>query len=92
MARRRPPDGIDVREPVYGAPPAGFRPADQEEAALPGLTVVSPAEVLATHLLEVIKRQPVAAAVAARPAPAARRDSNLTDRAGPRPTAACLTS
>ncbi|WP_420023231.1 flagellar biosynthesis protein FlhA [Cereibacter azotoformans] len=49
------PDGIDVREPVYGAP-ARWIPADhQEEAALRGLTVVTPAEVLATHLLEVLK-------------------------------------
>ncbi|WP_145105341.1 flagellar biosynthesis protein FlhA [Cereibacter sediminicola] len=49
------PNGIDVREPVYGAP-ARWIPADhQEEAALRGLTVVTPAEVLATHLLEVLK-------------------------------------
>lgn len=49
------PDGLDVREPVYGAP-ARWIPADhQEEAALNGLTVVTPAEVLATHLLEVLK-------------------------------------
>uniref|UniRef100_A4WVT6 Flagellar biosynthesis protein FlhA n=1 Tax=Cereibacter sphaeroides (strain ATCC 17025 / ATH 2.4.3) TaxID=349102 RepID=A4WVT6_CERS5 len=49
------PDGLDVREPVYGAP-ARWIPADhQEEAALSGLTVVTPAEVLATHLLEVLK-------------------------------------
>lgn len=49
------PDGIDVREPVYGAPARWIRPDDQEEAALQGLTVVSPPEVLATHLLEVIR-------------------------------------
>lgn len=50
------PSGNDVREPVYGAP-ARWVPADlQDEAALAGTTVVTPTEVLATHLLEVIKR------------------------------------
>jgi flagellar biosynthesis protein FlhA len=49
------PDGEDVREPVYGAPARWIRPDLQEDAALSGLTVVSPAEVLATHLLEVLK-------------------------------------
>jgi len=49
------PDGIDVKEPVYGAPARWILPDQQEEAAFAGLTVVSPPEVLATHLLEVIK-------------------------------------
>ena len=49
------PVGEDVKEPVYGAPARWIRPDDQEDAALAGLTVVSPAEVLATHLLEVMK-------------------------------------
>ncbi len=49
------PEGTDVREPVYGAPARWIRADHQEEAALAGLTVVSPAEVLATHLLEVMK-------------------------------------
>ncbi|MDR5652718.1 flagellar biosynthesis protein FlhA [Ruixingdingia sedimenti] len=49
------PPGEDVREPVYGAPARWIWPDTQEEAALAGLTVVSPAEVLATHLLEVLK-------------------------------------
>jgi flagellar biosynthesis protein FlhA len=49
------PEGHDVREPVYGAPARWIRPDHQEDAALVGLTVVSPAEVLATHLLEVIR-------------------------------------
>ena len=49
------PDGEDVKEPVYGAPARWIRPDDQEAAALAGLTVVSPPEVLATHLLEVMK-------------------------------------
>jgi flagellar biosynthesis protein FlhA len=49
------PDGEDVREPVYGAPARWIRPEQQEDAVLAGLTVVSPAEVLATHLLEVLR-------------------------------------
>ena len=50
------PPGGDVREPVYGAP-ARWIPQDaQDEAALAGVTVVGPTEVLATHLLEVVKR------------------------------------
>jgi flagellar biosynthesis protein FlhA len=49
------PDGIDVREPVYGAPARWIPAAEEERAAMQGLTVVSPPEVLATHLLEVIK-------------------------------------
>ena len=49
------PDGMDVREPVYGAPARWIRPDSHEDAVLSGLTVVSPPEVLATHLLEVIK-------------------------------------
>lgn len=49
------PDGLDAREPVYGAPARWINPDQQEDAALSGLTVVSPTEVLATHLLEVLK-------------------------------------
>lgn len=50
------PEGEDVREPVYGAPARWLPPEAQEEAALAGSTVVGPTEVLATHLLEVIRR------------------------------------
>ncbi|UWQ01423.1 flagellar biosynthesis protein FlhA [Aliiroseovarius crassostreae] len=50
------PDGDDVREPVYGAPARWINADDQEDAALQGGTIVSSTEVLATHLLEVIKR------------------------------------
>ena len=50
------PPGEDVAEPVYGAPARWILPDLREEAALSGMTVVSPNEVLATHLLEVIKR------------------------------------
>lgn len=49
------PPGEDVREPVYGAPARWIAAENQEAAVLNGLTVVSPSEVLATHLLEVIK-------------------------------------
>jgi flagellar biosynthesis protein FlhA len=49
------PAGVDVAEPVYRAPARWIAPADSELAALRGLTVVGPAEVLATHLLEVLK-------------------------------------
>ncbi len=49
------PAGEEVREPVYGAP-ARWIPVDaQEDVALQGTTVVTPTEVLATHLLEVMK-------------------------------------
>ena len=50
------PDGRDVSEPVYGAPARWISMADEEAAALQGITLVNPAEVLATHLLEVLKR------------------------------------
>jgi flagellar biosynthesis protein FlhA len=50
------PGGRDVTEPVYGAPARWIRPEDQEKAALTGATIVTPTEVLATHLLEVIRR------------------------------------
>ncbi|MCL4137725.1 UNVERIFIED_CONTAM: hypothetical protein GTU68_010703 [Idotea baltica] len=50
------PAGVDTVEPVYGAPARWINTQYQEEAALSGITLVSPAEILATHLLEVIKR------------------------------------
>lgn len=52
------PDGnstADTTEPVYGAPARWIQPDERETAAMNGLTLVSPPEVLATHLLEVIK-------------------------------------
>lgn len=52
----RPPKGRDVAEPVYGAPARWIEPNMQEEAALQGLSVVTPTEVIATHLLEVLKQ------------------------------------
>ncbi len=50
------PAGEDVSEPVYGAPARWITNNAQEEAALSGVTIVSATEVLATHLLEVIKQ------------------------------------
>ncbi|MEL6839619.1 MAG: flagellar biosynthesis protein FlhA [Pseudomonadota bacterium] len=48
--------GEQVDEPVYGAPARWIDPAQQEAAALAGMTTVQPTEVLATHLLEIVKR------------------------------------
>ncbi|MBA84284.1 flagellar biosynthesis protein FlhA [Thalassobius sp. S69A] len=50
------PAGEDVAEPVYNAPARWLDARNQEAAALAGATIVMPAEILATHLLEVIKR------------------------------------
>ncbi len=50
------PAGEDVSEPVYGAPARWVSQEAQEDAALSGITIVTATEVLATHLLEVIKR------------------------------------
>ena len=49
------PTGLDVREPVFGAPARWIAADDQEAAALAGLTTVAPAEVLSTHLLETVR-------------------------------------
>jgi flagellar biosynthesis protein FlhA len=50
------PVGEDVLEPVYNAPARWLEPAAQEAAAMSGATIVSPTEVLATHLLEEMKK------------------------------------
>jgi flagellar biosynthesis protein FlhA len=50
------PSGEDVKEPVYGAPARWIDGATQDSVALSGTTLVTPTEVLATHLLETIKR------------------------------------
>lgn len=50
------PPGEDVDEPVYRAPARWIAAEFQEDAALQGATVVTPTEVLATHLLEVMKQ------------------------------------
>jgi len=49
------PTGEAVSEPVYGAPARWIDARGQEDLALAGATIVAPAEVLATHLLEVIR-------------------------------------
>ncbi len=49
------PPGEDAAEPVYGAPARWIDPDLQEQAALSGLSVITPTEVVATHLLEIIK-------------------------------------
>ncbi|WP_299601385.1 flagellar biosynthesis protein FlhA [uncultured Tateyamaria sp.] len=50
------PQGEDTTEPVYGAPARWIATEDQEVAAIAGVTLVTPTEILATHLLEVIKQ------------------------------------
>lgn len=50
------PAGRDTTEPVYGALGRWIAETDQEAAALSGVTIVTPIEVLATHLLEVVKQ------------------------------------
>lgn len=49
------PGGQDVAEPVYGAPARWIAPEEREAADLAGHTIITPAEVIATHLLEIIK-------------------------------------
>jgi flagellar biosynthesis protein FlhA len=50
------PPGEQVKEPVYGAPARWIDPAARNDSALAGTTLVAPAEVLATHLLETIRQ------------------------------------
>lgn len=50
------PPGEDVSEPVYGAPARWIEAPKADDAAVAGFTVVTPVEVLATHLLETLKR------------------------------------
>ncbi len=50
------PTGENVTEPVYGAPARWIPEEAREDAALNGTTLVAPTEILATHLLEVIKK------------------------------------
>ncbi|MEM7295701.1 MAG: FHIPEP family type III secretion protein, partial [Pseudomonadota bacterium] len=47
--------GEDVAEPVYGAPARWVSQGDKDELAIQGFTVVTATEVLATHLMEVVK-------------------------------------
>ncbi len=45
-----------VEEPVYGAPAIWIEHTSQEQAALAGQTVVSPCEILPTHILEALRK------------------------------------
>jgi flagellar biosynthesis protein FlhA len=47
--------GEDVAEPVYGAPARWITQSWQEDAAALGLPVIAPGEVIATHMLEMVK-------------------------------------
>ena len=47
--------GAPVKEPVYNSPARWIMPDHQDDAATCGATVVSPMEVLSTHLMEVVK-------------------------------------
>lgn len=49
------PPGVDTVEPVYGASARWIINTHQEEAAIAGVTLVTPTEVLSTHLLETLK-------------------------------------
>ena len=48
--------GIATKEPTYGLPAKWISANDREKAENLGFTVVEPAAVLATHLVEVLKR------------------------------------
>lgn len=47
--------GPEVREPVYHSPARWITRDEQDEAASMGATIVSPMEILSTHLMEVVK-------------------------------------
>lgn len=51
-----PPHREIVDEPVYGAPAFWIDGGEQEDVSLNGHTVVAPCEVLATHILECLRR------------------------------------
>ncbi|MEM6489169.1 MAG: flagellar biosynthesis protein FlhA [Pseudomonadota bacterium] len=48
-------EGADVQEPVYKAPARWVPARLHDDAAAGGFTVITPAEVVATHLLETVK-------------------------------------
>ena len=47
--------GEDAKEPVYGAAARWIGPENREAAAMRGLPIISPIEVLATHLMETVQ-------------------------------------
>ena len=49
--------GEATREPVYDSPARWIDPSRQDEAAIAGASVVTPMEVLSTHLMETVKSQ-----------------------------------
>ncbi|WP_449042010.1 FHIPEP family type III secretion protein [Paracoccus sp. (in: a-proteobacteria)] len=49
--------GERTREPVYDSPARWIDAARQDEAAIAGASVVTPMEVLSTHLMETVKAQ-----------------------------------
>lgn len=49
-------EGETVKEPVYNTPGLWISPDRHDEAAVAGITVVTPMEVLSTHLLEVVRK------------------------------------
>jgi len=48
--------GLETREPTYGLPAQWIAAGDRERAENMGYTVVEPAAVLATHIVEILKR------------------------------------
>ncbi len=48
-------EGIPTKEPAFGLPAVWIRPSEREKALSLGYTVVDPATVLITHLMEVIR-------------------------------------
>ena len=49
--------GERTREPVYDSPAKWIDPSRQDDAAIAGASVVTPMEVLSTHLMETVKSQ-----------------------------------
>jgi flagellar biosynthesis protein FlhA len=86
------PPGEDVREPVYGAPARWVAREDQEAAVLAGTTVVNPTEVLATHLLEVIRRNLARLLTLKGCGACSTSWATCPTRPGAKPTAGCSTT
>ena len=51
-----PLDGVDAKDPAFGADAKWIYPAQQDEAEMLGYTVVEPGAVIATHVTEVCRR------------------------------------
>jgi len=49
-------DGLDTKDPAYGAPAKWIAPEHSDQAEMFGYTVVEPGAVLATHLTKVCQR------------------------------------